>query len=103
MQELIVIFVVAILVIGPKRLPEMGRAIGKVMGQLRGVVSDVKSEVEREIRLSETGLDIDELPAWKTRDELAAGGPVEGKKEEGAQKAGQPDSKAQAEGQEAQK
>lgn len=68
MQELVVIFVVALIVFGPKRLPELGRAIGKVMGQIKSTVSDVKTEVEREIRLAETELDIEELPAWKKRD-----------------------------------
>ncbi len=67
-QELVVIFVVALIVFGPKRLPELGRAIGKTMGQLRSAISDVKTEVEREIHVAETGLDLEEMPAWKKRD-----------------------------------
>ncbi len=73
MQELIVIFVVALIVFGPKRLPELARSMGKAMGQLRSAVSDVKTEVEKEIRMAETGLDIEDMPAWKRRDE----GPAE--------------------------
>jgi Tat protein translocase TatB subunit len=72
MQELVVIFIVALLVFGPKRLPELGRAIGKTVGQLRSAISDVKSEVEREIHTAEADVDIKELPAWKKKDE----GPV---------------------------
>jgi len=72
MQELIVIFIVAILVFGPKRLPELGRAIGKTVGQIRSAISDVKNEVEREIHTEEKDVDIKELPAWKNRDESHA-------------------------------
>ncbi len=69
MQELIVIFIVALLVFGPKRLPELGRAIGKTVAQLRNAISDVKNEVEREIHTAEADVDIKELPAWKKKDE----------------------------------
>jgi Tat protein translocase TatB subunit len=69
MQELIVIFVVALLVFGPKRLPELAKSMGKAMAQLRSAVSDVKTEVEREIRMSETGLDLEDMPAWKKQHE----------------------------------
>ncbi len=68
MQELIVIFIVAILVFGPKRLPELGRAIGKTVGQLKSAIADVKNEVEREIHTAEADVDIKELPAWKNKD-----------------------------------
>jgi Tat protein translocase TatB subunit len=78
MQELVVIFVVALLVFGPKKLPELGRAIGKTMGQLKGAMADVKTEVEREIRAAETDLDIKELPAWKKKDAGPAAAPPEG-------------------------
>ncbi len=89
MQELVVIFVVALIVFGPKKLPELGRAIGKTMGQLKGAMADVKTEVEREIRAAETDLDIKELPAWKKKDAGPAAGPPEG---EGAEeKAGPPE------------
>ncbi len=88
-QELILIFIVAFLVFGPKKLPELGRAIGKTMGQLKGAMADVKTEVEREIRAAETDLDIKELPAWKKKDAGPATAPPEG---EGAEeKTGPPE------------
>jgi TatA/E family protein of Tat protein translocase len=49
MQELIVIFIVALLVFGPKRLPELGRNIGKGLGELKKAMFDVKKEVYKEI------------------------------------------------------
>jgi Tat protein translocase TatB subunit len=86
MQELVVIFIVALLVFGPKRLPELGRAIGKTVGQFRSAISDVKTEVEREIHSAETDIDIKELPAWKKKDE----GPASTvQQEKGAEEEGQ--------------
>jgi TatA/E family protein of Tat protein translocase len=49
-QELIVIFVVALLVFGPKRLPELGRTLGKAMGDLRRAMHGVKEQVDAEMR-----------------------------------------------------
>lgn len=85
MQELVVIFIVAILVFGPKRLPELGRAIGKTVGQIRNAISDVKSEVEKEIHASESDVDIKELPAWKKKDENPAGEAQQKQREEEGQ------------------
>lgn len=48
-QELVVIFVVALLVFGPKRLPELARTMGKGVGQLRKAMFEIKSEVESEM------------------------------------------------------
>ena len=46
MQELIVIFLVAFLVFGPKRLPELGRTIGKAIRELRTALTNVKETIE---------------------------------------------------------
>lgn len=48
LPELIVIFVVALLVFGPKRLPELGRTLGKGLGELKRAFQDVKEQVETE-------------------------------------------------------
>ena len=52
-SELLVIAVVALVVIGPERLPTVARTIGALLGRLNRYVADVKSDVEREIRLDE--------------------------------------------------
>jgi TatA/E family protein of Tat protein translocase len=49
MQELIVIFIVALLVFGPKRLPELGRTLGKGIAELKKAMFDVKKEVYKEM------------------------------------------------------
>lgn len=48
-QELIVIFIVALLVFGPKRLPELGRTLGKAMAELKKAVSGVKEQMDSEL------------------------------------------------------
>jgi len=49
MQELILIFIVALLVFGPKRLPELGRTIGKGMAELKKAMYGVKEQMDAEI------------------------------------------------------
>jgi len=49
MPELIVIFVVALLVFGPKRLPELGRSLGRGISEFRRASTDLRSSIEREI------------------------------------------------------
>ncbi|RJQ56639.1 MAG: twin-arginine translocase TatA/TatE family subunit [Nitrospiraceae bacterium] len=46
MQELIVIFIVAFLVFGPKRLPELGRTLGKGMRELKAAMRNVKNSLD---------------------------------------------------------
>ncbi len=48
-QELIVIFIVALLVFGPKRLPELGYALGRTMNEIKKAFQSAKSEMESEI------------------------------------------------------
>jgi len=48
--ELIVIFVIALLVFGPKRLPELGRTFGKAMNEFRRASNELRSVVEEEVR-----------------------------------------------------
>lgn len=51
--ELMVIGVVALVVIGPERLPGVARTAGALLGRLQRYVSDVKADVQREMRLEE--------------------------------------------------
>ncbi|MCP5248911.1 MAG: twin-arginine translocase subunit TatB [Candidatus Accumulibacter sp.] len=51
--EMILIAVVALIVIGPERLPKVARTAGHLLGRLQRYVSDVKSDINREIQLDE--------------------------------------------------
>jgi sec-independent protein translocase protein TatB len=52
-SELMVIGIVALIVIGPERLPKVARTLGLLLGRARRYVSDVKSDINREIQLDE--------------------------------------------------
>jgi sec-independent protein translocase protein TatB len=52
-SELLVIGVVALIVIGPERLPKVARTAGHLYGRLQRYVSTVKSDISREIQLDE--------------------------------------------------
>lgn len=52
-SELMVIGVVALIVIGPERLPKVARTLGHLLGRAQRYVNDVKSDINREIQLDE--------------------------------------------------
>jgi len=49
LPELVVIFVVALIVFGPNKLPEIGRALGKGIGELKKALNGVKEQVDSEM------------------------------------------------------
>ncbi|OZI77138.1 Sec-independent protein translocase protein TatB [Bordetella genomosp. 12] len=51
--ELVVIGVVALIVLGPERLPKVARTVGHLLGRAQRYVNDVKSDIQREIELDE--------------------------------------------------
>jgi TatA/E family protein of Tat protein translocase len=51
--ELVLIFIVALIVFGPKRLPEIGRTLGKAMGEFKEATDDFKNTIEREVHVEE--------------------------------------------------
>jgi sec-independent protein translocase protein TatB len=51
--ELMVIGLVALIVIGPEKLPRVARTVGHLAGRLQRYVSDVKADINREIELDE--------------------------------------------------
>src|SRR5690606_20676393 len=63
--ELMLIGVIALIVIGPERLPKVARTIGHLLGRAQRYVSDVKTDIQRE-------MDLDELNNLKGQMEEAA-------------------------------
>ena len=53
MPELIVIFVIALLVFGPRKLPELGRSLGRSVAEFKRATNELQSSLEGEIRLDE--------------------------------------------------
>jgi sec-independent protein translocase protein TatB len=52
-SELLVIGIIALVVIGPEKLPRMARTVGVLAGRLQRYVADVKADINREIELEE--------------------------------------------------
>lgn len=61
MQEMVVIFIVALVLFGPKKLPELGRTIGKAISEFRRASSDLKASFEREMHNLERETEAEKL------------------------------------------
>ena len=51
---MILILVIALVVFGPKRLPELGRSIGKTLAEFRRASNEIKHNIEKELEEPET-------------------------------------------------
>jgi len=51
MQELIVIFVLALIVFGPRKLPELGKTVGKGLAEFKKASNELKQTWEEEVKL----------------------------------------------------
>ena len=52
-SEMLMIGIVALVVIGPERLPKVARTAGLLLGRMRRYVSDIKADINREMQLEE--------------------------------------------------
>jgi sec-independent protein translocase protein TatA len=66
--EILIILVIALIVFGPRRLPEMGRSIGRSLREFRRAAADLRAEIEE---------DLDEEPPRVHRPTRAAARPEE--------------------------
>jgi sec-independent protein translocase protein TatA len=53
MPELIIIFVIALIIFGPRKLPELGRSLGKSINEFKRASNELRSTLEDEIRVEE--------------------------------------------------
>jgi sec-independent protein translocase protein TatA len=53
MPELIIIFVIALIIFGPRKLPELGRSLGKSLAEFKRASNELKNTLDEEIRLEE--------------------------------------------------
>jgi len=70
LPEIIFIMVIALLIFGPKRLPEIGRTLGKGMAEFRKATNDLKQTITTELTIE------DEQPARPRRVDLASVAPI---------------------------
>jgi sec-independent protein translocase protein TatA len=53
MPEMLVILVIALIVFGPRKLPELGKSIGRSLAEFKRASNELKSTLEEEIRMEE--------------------------------------------------
>jgi sec-independent protein translocase protein TatA len=63
MPELIIILVIALMVFGPRKLPELGRAVGQTMNEFKKGLNNIRDTVEEETRKEEQQKAAPEKPA----------------------------------------
>ena len=53
MPELVIIFVVALIIFGPRKLPELGRSLGRSLSEFKRASNELRSTLEEEIRVED--------------------------------------------------
>ena len=61
-SEMVFLFILALLIFGPKQLPEVGRQIGRFMNEFKRASNEFKAQIESEINSLETGVQPQILP-----------------------------------------
>ena len=53
MPELIIIFVIALIIFGPRKLPELGKSLGRSLSEFKRASNDLRNTLEEEIRVED--------------------------------------------------
>jgi sec-independent protein translocase protein TatA len=73
MPELIIILVIALIIFGPRKLPELGKSLGRSLNEFKRASADLQNTLEQEIKLEEQ-----KEQQTKTRPEPPAGESTDG-------------------------
>ena len=57
MPELIIIFVIALIIFGPRKLPELGKSLGRSLSEFKRASNDLRNTLEEEIRIEDKRAD----------------------------------------------
>jgi TatA/E family protein of Tat protein translocase len=88
MPELLIILVIALIIFGPRKLPELGRSLGKSLGEFKRASNELKNTLEEEVRIEEQKEQRAKMEAEQTsaieaarspHDDATAAAPVESK------------------------
>ena len=74
MPELIIIFVIALIIFGPRKLPELGKSLGRSLSEFKRASNDLRNTLEDEIRIEDKRPD-DASPRKETSDTEAKSTP----------------------------
>ena len=72
MPELLMIVVLALLLFGPKKLPEIGKQVGKALGEFKRASNDLKRTIEDEMEKASSGLKLDDPPKGESEKAVPA-------------------------------
>ncbi len=61
MQEIIIIFVLALIIFGPRKLPELGKSLGKGLAEFKKASNELKQTWEEEVRLDKEKESLSEI------------------------------------------
>ena len=61
MPELILILAIALIVIGPKKLPDIAKALGRAMGEFKKAASDLKKSIEIDDEINDVKKNLDDV------------------------------------------
>lgn len=78
MPELIMIMVLALLLFGPKKLPEIGKQVGKALGEFKRASNDLKRTIEDEMERASDAVKIDDPPKAEPEKAAPALAPADG-------------------------
>lgn len=70
MPELVVILVIALIIFGPRKLPELGRSLGRSLNEFKRASNELRNSLEEEVR-------VEEQRETQRKAEAAAARPVE--------------------------
>lgn len=76
LPELIVIFVIALIIFGPRKLPELGRSLGRGIAEFKKATNEFQNTLEQEIKVDEQRSQAAVTPQAEARDDAAASSPV---------------------------
>jgi sec-independent protein translocase protein TatA len=82
MPELILILVIALVIFGPSKLPEMGASVGKAIREFRSATKEPDPEPDRKVIVAEYREEPKQLPTTPETDVVKAEAPKEGQKSE---------------------
>lgn len=72
MPELIIILVIALIIFGPRKLPELGKSLGRSLSEFKRASNELRSTLEEEIRIEDQQKSAVQVPAAGTVETPAA-------------------------------
>ena len=77
MPELLIIFVIALIIFGPRKLPELGKSLGRSLSEFKRASNDLRNTLEEEIRIEDKPADEDPRPKIAKAKEVEAKPPAQ--------------------------